>query len=494
MSVKCVPNVGTKCVGLPDIKLYQAMQWLALPIQQLEAKISAARVNNLALELDSDETCDEMDGASEEVFDSSKDEICLGGPDDSPWDDGFRGQVNRTKADRAFDSVETSDWLENQSAHGTPLEMHLHDQLCLDGVNADQMRCAEVIIANLNERGYLSVSVSEVASLVGVEGSVAEQALHIVQQLDPVGIAARDLRECLYLQAVALEIEEREEAAVEPTEPVGKSLVCRILDSCIIELGRQDLPAISRKLKANLSDVEAAVDRISRFDPSPATTVCGDEPKYVEPDAYVIRKGPGVYEVRVNHQAVPPVRVNRELLEQLKDKDFKKAIKGDEGASKWKLAVRNMTSEAVWIVSMLEQRKRVVQEVVKVILAEQMEYFEGGDLKRIRYQDIAELAEMSESTAHRACSNKFILTHLGLLPLNMFVDSGVDTDDGEQIARQSVKCHMRQLIDAEDKYKPLSDQKLVNALEQKGIHISRRGLQKYREAMGFGSSQERRFR
>lgn len=451
-----------------------------MPQQKLEEKLLQELQANLALEPVCDEgQNDYEDSTVEEDYSGSLDELSLGGEGDTPWKDGFCGTTGGS-----FNVESKSTWHENLAGDGGSIESHLFDQLRLEKLEEKKMLAAKVIIASLDERGYLELSIEEVAASAEVDVEVAKQALNFVQHLDPVGVAARDLQECLSTQA---------------RESYGEnSLTTLILNDCFAELERQNLPAIAKKLGVVLEKIEGAVDRIRQLTPYPANTVGYEQTEYVVPDAYVIRKAKGNYEVRVNHDAVPAVRVNKELVQQLADKKMKKSLDGDalETFNKWEDDLQKMVNNASWLVKMIADRNRMVQKVVAAIVAWQIEYFDHDEshLKPCRCQDIAHEVEMNESTISRCIKNKFILTHHGMLPLRMFITPGVVRDDGEGIARQSVQFYMKQMIAKEDKAKPLSDQKMVNLLCSQGIEISRRGLQKYREQMGFGSSQERRMR
>ncbi len=473
----CFGKVVHEPISLPLVKLIEEMEHLVMTQQQVEAKLLQELQSNLALEPDcGEDVFDQEDLAEDE---SCAEELNWGEHDESPWVDGFRCQGGGS-----FEPESPSEWHENLAGHGGSIESHLFDQLRLETLEEGEMLAAKVIVASLDERGYLEIAIEEVAANAEVDVEVAKQALNFVQHLEPVGVAARDLQECLSIQA---------------RESFGESsLTNLILSECFAELERQNLPAIAKKLGVALEKIEGAVARIRQLAPYPANTVFCEQTEYVVPDAYVICKAKGDYEVRVNHDAVPAVRVNKNLVSQLADKELKKSLDGDalESFNKWEEDLQTMVSDANWLVKMIADRNRMVQKVVAAIVAWQIDYFDRGPayMKPMHCQQIADEVEMSESTISRACKNKFILTHHGMLPLRMFITPGVVRDDGEGIARSSVQHYMQKLIEKEDRKKPLSDQRMVDLLCSQGIDISRRGLQKYREQMGVGSSQERRLR
>ncbi len=362
--------------------------------------------------------------------------------------------------------------LEATLTRAPSLADHLLWQLHLSHFDAEERRAAAEIIGNLDENGYLAAELPEIAEGAGVPLAVVERALGKVQTFDPTGVAARDLRECLLLQARALGIEDE--------------LVHRILEEQMERLQKRDFRGIARALGVGVEEVAAAARVIGRLEPRPGRAFGGEEPVYITPDIYVYKVGED-YHILLNEDGLPKLRVS-----QL----YREVVSGDgEGGSEARAYVQEKLRSAVWLIKSIHQRQRTIYKVMRSILKHQREFFDKGiqHLRPLNLRDVAEDIEMHESTVSRVTTNKYVHTPQGIFELKFFFNSSISRVNGEEaLSSQSVKEKIRRIIAAEDPRRPLSDQRIAEMLKAAGIDIARRTVTKYRESMNILSSTKRR--
>ncbi len=351
------------------------------------------------------------------------------------------------------------------------LAEHLEWQLHLSPFSEDEKAAAEVIIGNLDERGYLRVGIAEVAQDAGVEESVAEAALRKVQEFDPAGVAARDLCECLTIQVRVLGIED--------------PLVDRILAECLDQLVKRDFRGVSRKLGIAIEDVAAAAKVIGRLEPRPGRAFGGDDPVYIVPDIYLYKIGDELHIV-LNDDGLPRLRISNLYRDVL--------TRGSQSSKDTRAYVHEKVRSAMWLIKSIHQRQRTIYKVMQSIIKFQREFFEKGInfLKPLNLRDVADDIEMHESTVSRVTTNKYVHTPQGIFELKYFFNSSINRVDGDDIASESVKERIHTLIRSEDPRRPLSDQRIAEMLRVANINIARRTVTKYREALNLLSSTKRR--
>lgn len=353
----------------------------------------------------------------------------------------------------------------------TSLADHLLWQLHLSRIPDDQRAAAGEIIGNIDEDGYFKSTIEEIATAVGVSPDAAENALAVVQDFDPPGVATHNLRDCLLKQAEVL--------------GMGESLVGTILRDHIAELENRKYQVIARTLGVPLDDVLGAARVISGLDPRPGRAYSQDEIQYITPDIFVHKVG-DEYVVVLNDEGLPNLRINS---------FYRNAMSGekkvDEAAGEY---IQDKLRGALWLIKSIHQRQRTIFRVTKSIVKFQRDFFEKGieHLKPLVLRDVAEDIEMHESTVSRVTTNKYVQTPRGLFELKYFFNSGINTTVGESIASESVKSKIKDIIADENPKKPYSDQKIVDILRQEGIDIARRTVTKYREMLNIRSSTERK--
>ncbi|MBI5478379.1 MAG: RNA polymerase factor sigma-54, partial [Deltaproteobacteria bacterium] len=368
--------------------------------------------------------------------------------------------------------------LEATLSRGTSLFDHLVWQLKLSSFSEDDESLAMLIIGNLDPDGYLKEPPwDEIVQDSEVDPVHAEEVLRRIQEFDPVGVAARSLEECLLVQA-RLE-GYGDEDGVETDEQ--RDLVVPIIEHHMANLEKRNFGAIAKELKRSVEDVIAAVKVIMTFDPKPGRLYTTDEPHYITPDVYVHKIG-DKYFVVPNDDGLPKLKISS---------FYRSALAASPKAREY---IQDKLRSAQWLIRSIQQRQRTIVRVTESIIKFQREFFDKGIayLKPLILRDVAEDIGMHESTISRVTTHKYVQTPQGLFELKYFFNSGISRTDGDNIASESVKDKIKQLVSQEDARHPLSDQRLVELLREQSIDIARRTVAKYREQLGILSSSKRK--
>jgi RNA polymerase sigma-54 factor len=358
-------------------------------------------------------------------------------------------------SDEAFD-------FDRLAAGETGLSEHLLEQLQGEGGEL-----AEAIVRELEETGYLTTPLEAIQAATGASRKDVEAALALVQSLDPPGVGARNLAECLALQA----------KAADRYDPA----MARLIDNLDL-LARGQMKDLRRICGVDDEDLSDMVRELRAYDPKPGCRFADREPETATPDLFVRRTAEG-WAVELNSATLPKVLVNRRYHLELK------AGATDKASKAW---LNESLASAHWLVKALDQRARTIVKVASEIVKRQDGFFREGvsAMRPLTLREVAEAIEMHESTVSRVTSNKYVACERGLFELKYFFSSGVGSDDGEGAAAGAVKAAIGKLIAAEDDI--LSDDTLVDLLKEQGFDLARRTVAKYREAMGIGSSIQRR--
>jgi RNA polymerase sigma-54 factor len=460
-------------------QLQAAIKLLALSNVEIEAVIAEELARNPLLEARPADGGSGDDGVivreDRETGDDARDpsgadELIgqLGGTEDSPLDhdwneaardtDSFADVGGGGGSDEAFD-------FDRLEACESGLCEHLMAQL--HGHGGIVGRTAEAIVHELEETGYLDTPLGIIAEATGASASEAAAALALVQSLDPPGIGARSLEECIALQA----------RAADRYDPAMARLIANLE---LLAKGRMaDLKRICGVDDEDLADM---VRELRGYDPKPGCRFAPSEPDAIVADVFVRRTGGG-WSVELNNAALPRVLLNRRYHAELK------AGAKDKAAKAW---LGDCVASAHWLVKALDQRARTIVKVATEIVTQQQGFFEHGvaALRPLTLARVAEAIEMHESTVSRVASNKYLACDRGLYELRFFFTSGVGSDSGDGAAAEAVKAAIARLIADEDEI--LSDDTLVELLKEQGFDLARRTVAKYREAIGIGSSIQRR--
>ncbi|HET9332914.1 MAG TPA: RNA polymerase factor sigma-54 [Gemmatimonadota bacterium] len=442
-------------------RLYQAMDLLYLPLLELEQHLKQELIQNPFLEMrEPEEEFAEQSESEEKVEEEEEvdwEEILLDG-----FDPGYRSGPTRERPEDVAEKVgETT----------IDLWDHLLAQLYQNnGYREGDMRIGEEIIGNIDEDGYLTCSVEEVASTIDASVEDVERVLTRIQGFDPVGIGARDLRECLLLQ-----VEDR----------LGKdSLPYRIVADHFEELSTHKYHEIARALGITPQQAQEAADEVAGFDPKPGRKYALDEGDYVTPDI-IVQEVDGQYVVSLNDGELPRLRISRTYQQLAQNGEFK---------GKAKEFAQAKLNGANWIIQAIEQRRQTMLKTMHVILDRQREFFQKGIhfLRPLTLKEVADEIGMHESTVSRVTNEKFVQTPRGVFRLKFFFSSGLSTQEGEDVSARGVKARIQELISGEQPHDPLTDQQIVEQLRSEGIQIARRTVQKYRDQLGILSSRYRK--
>ncbi|MFQ5881299.1 MAG: RNA polymerase factor sigma-54 [Candidatus Methylomirabilales bacterium] len=374
---------------------------------------------------------------------------------------------------REFPREEVERWSpEERLTRPRSLSDHLLFQLHLSTSDPLLLKWATEIIGNLDENGYLKVSLDELAGKRSVGLASIEEALRLVQGFDPVGVAAQDLRECLLLQLDNLEGEE-------------VALARTMIADHLADLEGRHLTRIAEKLRVSTKAVQDALLLICSLEPKPGRTFSTEEPRYITPDVYIL-KVDDRFVVVLNDDGLPRLRISLY---------YRKLLGKDQPSSKeTRDYIEGKMRSALWLIRSIEQRQRTLYKVTESIVKFQREFLEEGitHMRPLTLKEVAEDINMHESTVSRVTTNKYVHTPEGLFELKYFFHRGVQAADGEAVSSLTVKELVRRLLTAEDTGKPLSDQKIVEVLRRQGIEIARRTVAKYRGQLKIPSSSRRR--
>ena len=458
-------------------QLAQAIKLLQLSNLELESYIAEEIAKNPLLESRSDgePEAETSEFAAEDVEgddapdDPGADNLILGqADDDRPLDrdwqsealetDSYSDVVTSGGGDEAFDF----DRVEYSAAS---LAEHLIDQL--HGQSGETGDLARIIAETVDDTGYLAVSLEQIAEMTGASIASIEKALALVHDLDPAGVGARSLAECLALQA----------KAADRYDPA----MARLIDNLDL-LSRGRMADLKRICGVDDEDLADMIRELRAYDPKPGCRFSAAGVEDVTPDVFV-RKTRAGYAVELNQATLPRLLVNRRYYQELKSGPQ------DKGSRAW---LSECLQTANWLVKALDQRARTIVKVVSEIVKRQQGFFDRGvsAMKPMTLREVAEAIEMHESTVSRVTSNKYLLCDRGLFELKYFFGSGVASAEGDGAAANAVKAGIKELIDAETEI--LSDDAIAALLKQRGFDVARRTVVKYREAMGIGSSIQRR--
>jgi RNA polymerase sigma-54 factor len=389
--------------------------------------------------------------------------------DDVDWE-AYLSEYNTGWAQTSFEQRDAPSF-ENFIASKTNLYTHLMWQVNLNDFSDMHKEIAVHIIGNLDEDGYLTTSAEEISQTTGYTLEEVLEALCLVQKFDPVGIAARDTQECLLIQAQFQNL----------TGTVVEKIILDHMD----KLENKKYEQIAKSLSVPLQEVLSSVSIITSFEPKPGRSYSDEETIYISPDIYVFKVADD-YEILLNEDGLPKLRINQYYREILSSRD---ALK--DGTKQY---IQEKLKSALWLIKSIHQRQRTIYRVTESIVRFQRDFFDQGIayLKPLVLRDVAEDIQMHESTISRVTTNKYVHTPQGVFELKYFFNSAINSLDGDSVASESVKEHIRNIIKAENKAKPYSDQEVADLLRNININVARRTVAKYRETLGILPSRKRK--
>mgnify|MGYP005857050983 FL=1 len=351
----------------------------------------------------------------------------------------------------------------NSLTQSVSLQQHLIEQAEMSDCSDDEREALFYLIGSLDDNGYLTETISNVALTTRIPYGSVQNAAALLRQFDPPGIGTKDMRDCL---ATQLELRGR-----------GKSLAATILRDHFHLLIRRRVPELKRKTGASPDDIQDAIEEISTLEPAPGKRFSPDSNRVIEPDVTVYQDEYGEWQVVLNSDYIPRLRINSTYKEML--------AKGTLNKSEKDFMLERMRS-GKFLINSIEQRQQTIERITREILKFQDEFFESGvsKLRPLTMNTIAETVGVHETTVSRAIANKYIRTPHGVFPFKYFFTPGYQAGNGESVSNKSIKDMIAQTIEAENPAKPFSDQNIVDQLKAKNIKIARRTVAKYREELG----------
>lgn len=451
-------------------QLQQAIKLLQLSRLELLETVQQEMLENPFLEEASPETITETPMEAGRELDNEAYDRELA--QDASWEDylGEFASTPKSSQTHEYEAAEEISPLEARCASKPTLEGHLLWQLRLSTMSEAQKEIGEIIIGNLASSGYLHASIEELAEMAHASQEDVRTVLEKIQLMDPVGVAARDAKECLLIQLKNLKYDR---------DPILVDLVKNHLE----DLEAKRYKPLLKKFKLDMEDLQEYIDIIRSLDPLPGSSFSGSEPSYISPDIYVYKVGDD-FVITLNDSGLPQLTIS-----EMADMDLSHATENE------KKYFTEKTRAASWLIKSLYQRQRTLYKVTESIVRHQRAFFENGvtHLAPLILKDIADDIEMHESTISRITTNKYVATPYGIFELKFFFNSGLELADGSQVGSESVKALIKKFISEEDPKNPLSDEKIGEMLkEHLKVNIARRTVAKYRTALDLPSSSRRK--
>ncbi len=467
-------NLSQQLIMTPQLQ--QAIKLLQLSRLELLETITQEMETNPVLEEQVAGDSDGEGGAGDERGESEQDtpgldEVTVeeNARDDVDWEN-YLAEYNTGWANSPYDQRDAPSF-ENMTSTKPNLHSHLLWQLNMSNLDAEQREIGLHIIGNLDEDGYLKSPPEELSQATGSSWNKVLETLHIIQKFDPVGVAARDLRECLLIQVRFLNLE--------------GTIVEKMIMNYLKELEDKKYDQIAKGLSISLQDVLTAVSVLKGLEPKPGRSYSDEQTIYITPDIYVFKVGDD-YEIVQNEDGLPKLRINAYYKDILQNRESL-----SESARRY---IQEKLRSASWLVKSIHQRQRTIYRVTESIVRFQRGFLDKGitELKPLVLRDVAEDIQMHESTVSRVTTNKYVYTPQGAFELKFFFNSSISSVDGDDVASESVKEHIRNIIKAENKARPFSDQGIADMLKKLNIKVARRTVAKYRESMCLLPSRKRK--
>ncbi len=474
-------------------RMIQSMEILQLPIMALQERIQQELQENPVLELkdsSEDQPAGEADEEAEapaepEAADPGDQELVIDDKSDNEldfdrlealnrdWEDHFNEEHRMSRSGMDEESDKKHDAMQNMASRPQSLQDYLAEQLSFLEATPDQQRLVRFLITYVDDNGYLTISLEDAAANYDqlVPMAQLEEALKILQKLDPPGVGARNLQECL-LQQLTPET---------PHRDVLRVLILHHLD----DIQHNRLPNIQRRTGYELPVIKAAIDALRHLNPRPGSGFTADNIPYVVPDIVVERTEDGEFTVRLVDDWVPNIYISRRYVELYRDKG------ADPKAKEY---LKRKIQAAQWLLESIEQRRSTLEKVTKAIIKHQRAFLDKGPehIEPLKMQQIADQVGVHVTTVSRAVDDKWVQTPRGIFPLKRFFGGGTHTASGEEVAWETIKQKLLEVIDQEDKSNPLSDEDLVAKLNEAGYPVARRTVTKYRKMLNIPSSRQRK--
>jgi RNA polymerase sigma-54 factor len=457
---------------------------------QLQQAIKLLQLSRLEL-LDSIYQEMEINPVLDEQFGSEPEEEAVTSPDSGEPQREISDMRQVTVEERARDDVDwenyiteyNTGWAETAYEHGeappfenltttrVTLYSHLLWQLNMSGLTEEEKKIGVHIIGNLTEDGYLDIPFEELCAVTDHPAEEVSEVLAFVQNFDPVGVGARDCRECLLIQVRFHGLE--------------GTIVEKIISNHLKDLEEKRYDQIAKGLSVSLEEVISSLSVIRGLEPKPGRIYSEEQTIYISPDIYVFRVGED-YQIVLNEDGLPKLRVSPYYRDML--------TMSDNLPDGTRTYIQDKLKSAAWLIKSIHQRQRTIYRVTESIVKFQRKFLDHGvtHLRPLVLRDVAEDIQMHESTISRVTTNKYVYTPQGIFELKYFFNSAISSVVGDSVASESVKQHIRNIVKSEDTANPLSDQEIADLLKKHNIDVARRTVAKYRESMGILPSRKRR--
>lgn len=473
MALRQTMNLSQSLVITPQLQ--QAIKLLQMSRMELESAVRSELEENPILE--EAETLKEEDlkrtkEAANEVEHSEAPDQNAQDPqkqDEFEWESYI--EVNQKPPQSGMAGSEEIMNYENVITASQTLHDHLYWQVKMNGFSEDEEKAADALIGAIDDDGYIKVSLEQLAEEEKIDLGLLEDTLSLIHEFDPAGVGARDLKECLLIQARHLEEDTND--------------LVNLINNHLKDLEKKNYDAIAKALGLEIADVIEICKIIYAMDPKPGRAFVSSDTHYVTPDVYVYKVGDD-YVVSLNEDGLPRLKISNFYKNMLKG--------GKSTGDKTQDYIQEKLRSAVWLIKSIHQRQRTIYKVAESIVKHQREFFEKGSehLKPMVLRDIANDIGMHESTVSRVTTAKYVHTPQGIYELKYFFNSGISSSDGDSLASESVKIKIKDLVSKEDPKNPLSDQKIVDLLKVDGIQIARRTVAKYRDVLKILPSSQRK--
>jgi RNA polymerase sigma-54 factor len=477
-------------------RMIQSMEILQLPVMALQERIEHELEENIFLELRDPGTDENGEPSAPEpgepdipvpepVAEQPEPELVIdakGGEEDfermealtdGDWSD-YYAEESRPSANRVSEDMDKKhDAIANIADRPESLQDHLNAQLTELDTEIVNVELVRYLISHLDERGYMTTPLEDIQRSFGQDVTLqqVQEALEDLQELEPRGVGARDYKECLLLQVTR----------DTPHKDVVKALISNHME----DIQHNRLPVILKKTGYDLKTIQEAIQVLSRLNPKPGADYVSTMVPIVEPDIIVEKNEQGEYEVRIVDDWTPRIYISRRYVEQLRDKNL---------PQKQRELLQRQIQSANWLIDAIKQRRATLMKVTKAIIEHQKAFLEQGPefIEPLKMQQIADVVGVHVTTVSRAVDDKWVQTPRGIFPLKRFFGGGTQTASGEEVAWETIKRKLLDIIGGEDKQNPLSDEDLVTKLSESGYPVARRTVTKYRKMLGIQSSRQRK--
>ncbi len=445
-------------------QLRQSLELLQVPILELRSLIQQELEQNPTLEEKIPDTerieVEPAAAEPEPLVDSGMDEqVAALAALDEEWRQYYQ-QGHATRTYTKDDEARRQFFLDSIS-QAESLQEHLLRQLSLSGLSDEDVRIGEMIVGNINDDGYLSIILEELAATTGYAPERLQDVLSVIQEFDPIGVGARDLKECLLIQL----------------DRLGKSpsVAATLVENHLDELGAKKYAQIARAMKMTVEEIQQHAQIIAMLEPKPGRRFTSESAPYVTPEV-VIQKIDDRYIIALNNEQIPHLRISKQYRAMLEDPNTSAEARN---------YIQEKMRAGAFLIKSIHQRQQTIRNIAHEILRVQQDFFEHGiaHLKPLTMAEVAEVIGIHETTVSRAIANKYMQTPQGTFEMKYFFTPGYKTADGQAVSNKTIKDAIAQIIAREDTTAPLSDQAIANRLKERGTQVARRTVTKYREEL-----------